>query len=90
MGQGSRAGTSRTQGHVYIITLQTEIANQSVIQGMFLLSRLWERVLFDSSASHSFVVTSCVKELGLNVETLEETLHVNSPLRTGVRIDQIC
>ena len=57
---------------------------------MFLLSRLWERVLFDSSASHSFVVASCVKELGLNVETLEEPLHVNSPLRTGVRISQIC
>ena len=57
---------------------------------MFLLSRLWAKVLFDSGASHSFVVASCVKELGLNVETLEDPLHVNSPLGTGVRIDQIC
>ena len=57
---------------------------------MFLLLRLWVRVLFDSGASHSFVVASCVKESGLKVETLEEPLHVSSPLGTGVRIDQIC
>ena len=51
---------------------------------MFLLSILWARVLFDSGASHSFVVVSCVKELGLKVETLEEPLHVNSPLGIGL------
>ena len=28
--------------------------------------------------------------LGLEVETLEEPLHVSSPLGTRVRIDQIC
>ena len=57
---------------------------------MFLLSRLWTRVLFDSSASHSFVAAPCVKELGLKVETLEEPLHVSSPLGIGVRVYQIC
>ena len=31
-----------------------------------------------------------MKELGLKVETLEESLHVSSPLGTGVRFDQIC
>ena len=57
---------------------------------MFLISRLWEKVLFDSSASHSFVVTSCVNALGLKVESLERLLYVSSPLGTRVRIDQIC
>ena len=47
-------------------------------------------VLFDSGASHSFIVALCVKELGLEVETLEKPLHVSSPLGTKVRIDQIC
>ena len=47
-------------------------------------------MLFDSSASHSFIVASCVKDLGLEVETLEEPLHVNSPLGTRVSIDKIC
>ena len=47
-------------------------------------------MLFDSYASHSFIVASCVKYLGLEVETLEEPLHVSSPLGTKVIIDQIC
>ena len=68
-GQGSQTGT---YGCVYTITPQTKAADQSVIQGMFLLSRLWARILFDSGASHSFFIASCVKELGLEVETLEK------------------
>ena len=47
-------------------------------------------MLFDSSASHSFVAASCVKDLGSEVETLEELLHVSSPLGTRVNIDNIC
>ena len=35
-----------------------------MIQGMFLLSRIWVKILFDSSASHSFVVASSVNVLG--------------------------
>ena len=47
-------------------------------------------MLFDSSASHSFVAASCVKDLGLKVETLEKPLYVNSPLGTRVSVDMIC
>ena len=89
-GQGSQARTSRTQGRVYTITPHAELANQPIIQGAFLLSHLWARVLFDSGASHSFVTASCMKDLGLEVETLEEPLHVSSPLGTRVNVDQIC
>ena len=56
---------------------------------MFLLSRLWARILFDYGASHSFIVSSCVRELGLKVETLEEPMHVSSPLGTRVIVDLI-
>ena len=35
-----------------------------------MLFRLWVTVLFDYGASHSFIVASCVKDLGLEVETL--------------------
>ena len=89
-GQGTQIGTSRTQGHVYAITPQVELVDQSVIQGTFLLFHLWARVLFDYGASHSFIATSYVKDLGLEVETLEESLHVSSLLGTRVRVDQIC
>ena len=47
-------------------------------------------MLFDSGASHSFIAASCVRVLGLEVETLDEPLHVSSPLGTKARIDQIC
>ena len=46
--------------------------------------------MFDFGASHSFVAASCMKDLGLKVETLEESLHVSYPLGTKVRVDQIC
>ena len=89
-GQGPQVGTLGTQGRVYTVTPQTEPTDPLVIQGMFLLSRLWARVLFDSGASHSFIAASCVNVLGLKVESLEKPLHVSSPLGVRVRIDQIC
>ena len=46
--------------------------------------------MFDSGASHSFIAASCVKDLGLEVETLEDPLHVSSPLGTRVNVDKIC
>ena len=65
-------------------------ADQPVIQGTFLLSRIWARVLFDSGASHSFIVASVVIELGLEVETLEVPLCVSYPLGIRARIGMIC
>ena len=47
-------------------------------------------MLFDSGASHSFIAASVVIELGLEVETLEEPLHVSSPLGIRERIGMIC
>ena len=46
--------------------------------------------MFDSGASHSFVAASSVDVLGLEVETLDESLYESSPLGTRVRIDKIC
>ena len=89
-GRGPQAGTSRVQGRVYAITPQAESVDQPVIQGTFLLSRLWARVLFDSCASHSFIAALVVIELGLEVETLEKPLYVSSPLRIRARIGMIC
>ena len=53
---------SGAQGRVYAITPLIESADQPIIQGTFLLSRLWVRVLFDSSVSHSFIDASVVIE----------------------------
>ena len=48
------------------------------------------RVSFDSSASHSFIVASCVEDFSLEVKTLEKPLHVSSPLGARLSVDQIC
>ena len=47
-------------------------------------------MLFDSSASHSFIAASIVIELGLEVETPEEPLYVSYPLGIRARIGMIC
>ena len=47
-------------------------------------------MLFDSGALHSFIAASVVRELGLEVETLEEPMCVNSPLGTRASIYMIC
>ena len=47
-------------------------------------------MLFDFGASHSFINASCVKDLGLEVEALEEPLHVSSLVGTRVNVDKIC
>ena len=56
---------------------------------MFLLSRLWAKILFDYGASHSFIVASSAEELSLEVETLEKPLYVISPLITRVSVQWI-
>ena len=89
-GRGPHAGTSGVQGRVYAIIPPAESADQPVIQGKFLLSCLWARVLFDYSASHSFIAASVVIELGLEVEALKEPLYVSSPLGIRARIGMIC
>ena len=89
-GRGPQAATSGVQGRVYAITPPAESTNQPIIQGTFLLSRLWARVLFDFSTSHSFIAASVVIELGLEVEALEEPLYVSSPLGIRARIGMIC
>ena len=89
-GRGPQEGTSGVQGRVYAITPPAESVDQPVIQGTFLLSRLWARVLFDYGASHSFIAASVVIEFGLEVETLDDPLYVSSPLGIRASIGMIC
>ena len=44
-GQDFQAGTLRTQGHAYIVVLQTELVDQSNIQGTFALKLLDKSVV---------------------------------------------
>ena len=46
--------------------------------------------MFESSTPHLLIVVSCVKDLSLEVKTLEESLHVSSSLGPRVNLDHIC
>ena len=89
-GRGPQAGTLGVQGRVYAITPLARSVDLQVIQGTFFLSRLWARVLFDFGPLHSFIAASVVIELGLEVEALDESLYVSSPLGIRARIGMIC
>ena len=70
---------------------QTELADQSDIQGTFQLSHILIRVLFKFRCIvFMFITTFGVNALGLKVETLEKLLYVKSPLGIRMRIDKIC
>ena len=88
-GRGPQAGTTGVQGRVYAVIPPVKSVDQPVIQGMFLLSCLSARVLFDSSVSHLFIAASVEIDLGLEVEAFREMMG-NSSLGCSVRVGQMC
>ena len=70
--------------------IASRVSRSASYTGYVFAISLWARVLFDSGASHSFIVASVVIELGLEVETLEEPLYVSSPLGIRARIGMVC
>ena len=68
---------------------KTERSDYSDMQGTFLLLHLLTRVSFKLDASNSFIIASCVIELGLEVEAFRETKCGCSSLRCRVTVDMI-
>ena len=58
-------------------------------QGTLLLSHLLNRVAFKLDASYSFIVATCVMDLGLEVKTFREARYGSSSLGCRVRVDRI-
>ena len=68
---------------------EAEHADQSNVQGTFILLQLLTRVSFKLDASNSFIISSCVIELGLEVEAFKEAMCGCSSLGDRVRVDRI-
>ncbi|GKV11068.1 hypothetical protein SLEP1_g22354 [Rubroshorea leprosula] len=60
-----------------------EVAATDVITGTLPINSDYAHVLFDSSASHSFIARSYVLKRALPVDTSDCELHVDTPLRGG-------
>ena len=53
------------------------------MQGTFLLSHMLTKVAFKLDASYSFIVASCVMDLGLEVKAFREARYRCSSLNVG-------
>ena len=71
------------------MVLQAECIERPDMQGTFLPSHLLTRVAFKLDASCSFIVASCVMDLGLEVETFREARCGYSSLGCRVGVDLI-
>ena len=69
--------------------IETERSDQLDEQGTLLLSHLLNRVAFKLVASYSFIVASCVMDLGLEVKAFREARYGSSSLGYRVRVDRI-
>ncbi|CAL0304657.1 unnamed protein product [Lupinus luteus] len=61
-----------------------------LIQGTCLVNDVPLFVLFDSGATHSFISCDCVKQLGLQVDSLPFDLIVSTPTNAHVILSTLC
>ena len=58
-----------------------------IVRGTFLIFNYWARVLIDTVVSHSFIASSFILALGLEIEVLDSVLLLDTPVggRTTLR-----
>jgi predicted aspartyl protease len=66
-------------GQVHYTTLEEIPDGAPVMTGTFLVNNHPVVVLFDSGASHTFISKECASRLGLEVESMSRSCHINSP-----------
>ena len=67
-----------------------EAEEQQVIEGTLTPFNSQVSILFDTSASNSFIAIRIIQQLGLVPQTLEVPLNVISPLEVSVRLGKVC
>ena len=72
------------------LTQPKEDASNAVVEGIILLYNSWARILFDPSATHSFIRTTYALDLGLNFEKLEQALRVDLPTGEQLGTSRVC
>jgi hypothetical protein len=76
-------------GRVNHMTSDEAQQAQDVVLGMFLASSHHATILFDSGASHSFILSSFVAKHRLPIATMKHTMLVSSP-EGEMRTKHIC
>ncbi|XP_019429961.1 PREDICTED: uncharacterized protein LOC109337438, partial [Lupinus angustifolius] len=85
-----RAGRPRATGRVFTMSGSEAADADDLIQGTCLVNDVPLFVLFDSGATHSFISFDCVKQLGLQVDSLPFDLIVSTPTNAPVTVSTLC
>ncbi|GFZ10833.1 hypothetical protein Acr_22g0002310 [Actinidia rufa] len=86
--RGQQQQASGGQPRLYAVT---NIAPEpSVIRGTFLIFNSWATVLIDTGASCSFIASAFAFALGLEVDLLDSTLLVDTPVGGVVLLNRVC
>ncbi|XP_017976556.1 PREDICTED: uncharacterized protein LOC108662033 [Theobroma cacao] len=82
-----KVGRPRTQGRGYAITQSDVEASNTVVSGTLLVASAFAHVLFDTSASHSFVSVAFVRKFALPCMLLDYELCVDTLVRGEIMSD---
>ncbi|GFY91298.1 hypothetical protein Acr_07g0014940 [Actinidia rufa] len=86
--RGQQQQASGGQPRLYAVT---DIAPEpSVIRGTFPIFNSWATVLIDTGASCSFIASAFAFALGLEVDLLDSTLFVDTPVGGVVPLNRVC
>ncbi|XP_075499929.1 uncharacterized protein LOC142538501 [Primulina tabacum] len=81
--------SEKVQGCIFSMTKEEVDADTSMITGMFLISGVNAIVLLDSEATHSFILESFVRRLGITTSITETQLAIALPSGQELQTDQI-
>ncbi|XP_020963487.1 uncharacterized protein LOC110265073 [Arachis ipaensis] len=81
-GRNPNAGQSQHQGRVFAVNAMDASKADLLMRGICLISDKILIALYDTGASHSFILFAKVEELGLKVSELAFDLHVHTPHQT--------
>ena len=85
-----RGNRPQATGRVYAMTGAEATGSGNLVIGFCLIAGMKYCVLYDSGATHSFVLDACVKKLGLSVCELQCELVVSTPASGLVRTSSLC
>ena len=64
--------------------------NHDIIQGMCFIKGKTLNVLYNSSATHSFISNYCVQHLNMSTSFLKTSLVVSTPTNDSVITNRVC
>jgi len=88
--QRDRGNKPQATGRVYVMTRVEATGSGNLVMGSCMIAGVSCCVLYDSRATHSFVLDDCVKRLGLPMCELQCELAVSTPASGLVRTSSLC